>query len=246
VPQNKRQNDTPKTTVTNWHLFETGFRIHPFAVAKGDLRDLFKGPAGALTVTFVILFALLTATAAASVPARIEQLRVKQIVSVLNRIPEDVKPEPPKPKFRFKTGDLPKGRAVPLQKFVVGARYGNRGPHTGGVHGGLDFPARQGEPVHTIAGGKVVVAGWQGAAGLSVTVRTHNGDYNLYGHLSSLNARKGQYLHAGDRLGKVGSTGNSTGPHLHFQVEKANGSGTTDPLPWLKVSAGHLNRLGRR
>jgi murein DD-endopeptidase MepM/ murein hydrolase activator NlpD len=149
-----------------------------------------------------------------------------------------------KPTSKFKTGDLPAGKAVPMQEFRVGPLYGNRGPHTGGVHGGLDLSAKEGEPIYAVASGKVAVAGWQGAAGKSVTIQVNSGKYVLYGHMSKITAQNGERVKAGEKIGEVGSTGNSTGPHLHLQVELA-GSGTIDPLPWLGASAKELVRFGR-
>ena len=148
-------------------------------------------------------------------------------------------------KSKYRTGDLPGNKAVPLQNFRVGPLYGNRGPHTGGVHGGLDMGARTGEPIYAVAPGKVSFAGWQGAAGKSVTIAVKGGKYVLYGHMSAINAKVGQQVKAGEKIGEVGSTGNSTGPHLHLQVERP-GQGTMDPLPWLGVSATELARFGRK
>lgn len=143
------------------------------------------------------------------------------------------------------TGVLPNGKVVPMQRFRVGPLFGKvGGPHTGGVHGGLDMGTAKGTPIVAVAGGKVVRAGWQGAAGKAVTIRTADGKFVLYGHMSKVQVKQGQRVTAGQRIGLVGSTGNSTGPHLHLQVNKPDGS-TMDPLRWLDISAGDLRKLGR-
>ncbi len=143
------------------------------------------------------------------------------------------------------TGDLPGGRAVPMKDFRVGPLFGRvGGPHTGGVHSGLDMGADQGTPVSAISDGKVEVAGWQGAAGKSVTIVTASGKRILYGHLSRLNVSQGEKVAAGDRIGAVGSTGNSTGPHLHLGVTKPDGQ-NMDPLNWMGISAKDLAKFGK-
>ena len=90
-------------------------------------------------------------------------------------------------------------------------------------HNGLDFPASYGAPVQVTGAGVVVEAGWKGPFGLAVVVDHGYGYRTLYGHLSSISVRVGQRLERGDRVGQVGSTGRSTGPHLHYTVFR-NGS----------------------
>lgn len=188
------------------------------------------------------------AAASTSVVALIQPVELLQAdLRVLDGPPEEAdKPErPEEPEYVHRTGDLPRGMAVPLHDFRVGPLYGRvGGPHTGGVHSGLDLGAGMGEPVYSVSEGKVEVAAWQGAAGQAVTIVTAGGKRILYGHLSRMNVEAGQKVEAGDRIGAVGSTGNSTGPHLHLGVNRPNGS-TMDPLIWLDVSAGALAEFGR-
>jgi len=90
-------------------------------------------------------------------------------------------------------------------------------------HNGIDFPASYGAPVQVTGAGVVVEAGWKGPFGLAVVVDHGYGYRTLYGHLSSISVRVGQRLERGDVVGRVGSTGRSTGPHLHYTVFR-NGS----------------------
>lgn len=90
-------------------------------------------------------------------------------------------------------------------------------------HYGVDFAAPHGTPVLASAGGKVVYAGWKGAAGKLVQIRHPNGFTTSYLHLSRILVKVGQVVGQGDRIGLVGSTGVSTGPHLDYRIQDARG-----------------------
>ena len=109
--------------------------------------------------------------------------------------------------------------------------YGSRAdPFTGtkSFHTGIDMAAPTGTQVKASSDGRVAAAGWQNVYG-NYAIVTHAGGYQtLYAHMSSLSVQRGQYLAQGDEVGKVGSTGYSTGPHLHFSVYK-DGK-TVDPF----------------
>lgn len=146
---------------------------------------------------------------------------------------------------RFPFGRLKSGFALPLKKFRVGPLFGRvGGPHSGGVHSGLDLGAPANTPVRTASDGRVTAAAWQGAAGKAVTIKTKTGHYVLYGHLNKIDVKQGQKVKAGDLIGLVGSTGNSTGPHLHIGVQRKNGT-LVDPITWLKTSVKELVQEGR-
>jgi murein DD-endopeptidase MepM/ murein hydrolase activator NlpD len=89
-------------------------------------------------------------------------------------------------------------------------------------HVGVDFAARRGTPVKSIGDGRIVTAGWCGELGNCVRIQHRGNLVSIYGHLSRLNsdARVGRYVSMGEVIGYVGSTGLSTGPHLHFGLEK--------------------------
>ncbi|MGW2112358.1 M23 family metallopeptidase [Streptomyces sp. NPDC001948] len=103
-----------------------------------------------------------------------------------------------------------------------------------GSHSGIDFPVAAGTSVKTITSGTVVTAGWGGAYGNQVVVKHADGHYSQYGHLSSLSVSAGQAVTVGQQIGLSGSTGNSTGPHLHFEVRTGPAYGSDiDPIAFL-------------
>ncbi|MFD8419669.1 M23 family metallopeptidase [Streptomyces sp. NPDC059466] len=104
-----------------------------------------------------------------------------------------------------------------------------------GSHTGVDFHAASGTPVHAVGSGTVVTAGWGGAYGNQVVLRMHDGTYTMYGHLSSIGVAVGQTVTPGDRLGLSGATGNTTGPHLHFEARTTAEYGSDiDPVAYLR------------
>ncbi|WP_338674101.1 LysM peptidoglycan-binding domain-containing M23 family metallopeptidase [Streptomyces sp. SCSIO 30461] len=104
-----------------------------------------------------------------------------------------------------------------------------------GYHTGLDFIASTGTSVKSVGPGSVVSAGWAGAYGNQVVIRHTDGTYAQYAHLSVLSVSAGQDVSGGQQIGLSGSTGNSTGPHLHFEIRTAPGYGSDiDPLAYLR------------
>ncbi|MGE5554097.1 MAG: murein hydrolase activator EnvC family protein [Betaproteobacteria bacterium] len=99
-------------------------------------------------------------------------------------------------------------------------------------HSGLDIAAAYGVPVTAAAGGTVILSGWVGGYGKTVIIDHGGGISTLYGHNSSLLVKVGETVRAGQTIAKVGSTGYSTGPHVHFEVRK-DGE-TVDPRAWLR------------
>ncbi|MGW5215541.1 transglycosylase family protein [Streptomyces sp. NPDC004051] len=105
-----------------------------------------------------------------------------------------------------------------------------------GYHTGVDFPVPTGTPVKSVAAGSVVSAGWEGSFGYQVVVRHADGRYSQYAHLSAISVRSGQSVAAGQGIGRSGSTGNSSGPHLHFEVRTGPGFGSDiDPVTYLRA-----------
>ena len=99
---------------------------------------------------------------------------------------------------------------------AVGDVFGPRGEH---FHPGFDFVANARDPVRAGAAGCVVSAGWDpGGYGKLVVLSHGSGVTTWYAHLSRIRVRRGACVAAGARIGAVGSTGRSTGPHLHFEV----------------------------
>ncbi|SFO82609.1 Peptidase family M23 [Bradyrhizobium sp. Ghvi] len=130
---------------------------------------------------------------------------------------------------------------VPYRKPVVGeveftSGFGVRSdPFLGrpAMHTGLDFRAATGDPARVTANGKVVSAGWSGGYGRMVEVDHGNGLSTRYGHLSEINVKVGEIVKIGQVIGLVGSTGRSTGPHLHYET-RIDGE-AVDPQKFLRA-----------
>ncbi|MGF7183960.1 murein DD-endopeptidase MepM/ murein hydrolase activator NlpD [Desulfitispora alkaliphila] len=112
---------------------------------------------------------------------------------------------------------------------VITSTFGRR---WGDFHYGLDIAADTGTPVKAARGGTVLYSGWRGTYGKTVIIE-HNSTYRtLYAHNSQLLVKEGEVVRPGQVIAKVGSTGRSTGPHIHFEVQK-NGK-ALDPLRFLQ------------
>ena len=98
-------------------------------------------------------------------------------------------------------------------------------------HSGIDIGAAYGTGIVAAESGTVIKAAWNGGYGKCIVIDHGGGIYTLYGHCSQINVSVGQSVSRGEQIGLIGSTGNSTGPHLHFEV-LINGS-TTDPLSYV-------------
>ncbi|WP_454628862.1 peptidoglycan DD-metalloendopeptidase family protein [Bradyrhizobium cenepequi] len=130
---------------------------------------------------------------------------------------------------------------VPYRKPVIGeveftSGFGVRtDPFLGrpAMHTGLDFRAAMGDPVRVTANGKVVSSGWAGGYGRMVEVDHGNGLSTRYGHLSEINVKVGETVKIGQVIGAVGSTGRSTGPHLHYET-RIDGD-AVDPQKFLRA-----------
>lgn len=105
---------------------------------------------------------------------------------------------------------------------TITSRFANQSSIRGGAHTGLDIAAPSGTKIKAAASGKVVFAGYKGSYGNMIAVSHGNGVQTYYAHCSKLIAKKGQTVSQGQVIANVGSTGNSTGPHLHLEV-RVNG-----------------------
>ncbi|MDR2543499.1 MAG: LysM peptidoglycan-binding domain-containing M23 family metallopeptidase [Treponema sp.] len=105
---------------------------------------------------------------------------------------------------------------------IVTSGYGYRrdpfNPSRRHFHNGIDIRGRSGAPVRAAMSGRVSRVGWDNVLGNYVVISHHSGYRSLYGHLSVIRTRTGAYVAQGERVGDVGSTGQSTGPHLHFTI----------------------------
>ncbi|MEU8518647.1 transglycosylase family protein [Streptomyces sp. NBC_01216] len=150
----------------------------------------------------------------------------------------------PKPAATSAAKTAPKPAAAPRGEGFsapvsasIGTRYRTAGSSwASGYHTGVDFPVPTGTSVKAVSGGTVVSAGWGGAYGYQIVIRHHDGRYSQYAHLSALSVREGQRVGGGQRIARSGSTGNSSGPHLHFEMRTGPGYGTDiDPLAYLRA-----------
>jgi murein DD-endopeptidase MepM/ murein hydrolase activator NlpD len=126
----------------------------------------------------------------------------------------------------------------PAHVAYVSSSYGYRAdPFNGGAafHAGLDFPGPLGSPIYAAARGTVTFVGQKQGYGNCIEVSHGNGLMTRYAHLSGFGARMGQPVKAGDRIGAMGSTGRSTGPHLHFEVRINDRP--VNPRPFLEAAA---------
>lgn len=130
---------------------------------------------------------------------------------------------------------VPVGLPLPQLRTVSG--FGNRtDPFVGGIafHSGVDLEAAPGAPAVATASGTVSAAEWNGGYGLMVEVQHAHGYATRYAHLSRIAVKKGQELKAGDVVGFVGSTGRSTGPHLHYETRRNDTP--LNPTRFLKIA----------
>jgi murein DD-endopeptidase MepM/ murein hydrolase activator NlpD len=107
--------------------------------------------------------------------------------------------------------------------------YGNR---WGRLHAGIDLAGGTGSPIRAAAAGTVVSAGWEGGYGKAVRIKHADGTVTMYAHNSALLVGRGEKVAAGQQIAREGSTGNSTGPHLHFEVRV--GGSPVNPAKWLR------------
>ncbi len=119
---------------------------------------------------------------------------------------------------------------------VAGARltsgYGSR---WGTFHYGIDLAAPMHTPEYAAADGVVLRAGSASGFGLAVYILHANGDVTVYGHMDKILVTPGQYVDAGETIALLGNRGQSTGPHLHFEVHQGGMDGKRiNPLPWLR------------
>ncbi|RVQ67873.1 M23 family metallopeptidase [Croceicoccus ponticola] len=130
---------------------------------------------------------------------------------------------------------------LPASIDMISSGFGfRRDPFNGhsAMHQGLDFRGPVGTPIHATAKGKVSFVGWKGGYGKVVEISHGNGLMTRYAHMSKFKARIGDPVAAGDVVGLIGSTGRSTGPHLHFEVRINNRA--VNPRPMLEKGASLL------
>ncbi len=128
-------------------------------------------------------------------------------------VAKSLEPDPEGLAARRPAGE-PRGFAWPLRGPITSLF----GPREGRLHTGIDIAADKGSIIRASKPGVVSVAGWMGGYGLAVVIRHADGTATLYGHASELLVERGSEVEGGQPVARVGSTGNSTGPHLHFEI----------------------------
>lgn len=136
--------------------------------------------------------------------------------------------EPPEPEAAACTLQGSGTLAAPVSQLHVTSGFG---PRWGRTHLGVDLAMPSGSPVSAADGGTVIFTGYSGSYGNLVKLDHGNGIITYYAHCSEITANQGQTVKQGETIAKVGSTGNSTGPHLHFEV-RVNGE-NVDPMTYL-------------
>lgn len=134
----------------------------------------------------------------------------------------------------------------PTRTDMISSGFGyRRDPFNGGgaMHSGLDFKGATGAPIYAAAQGRISFVGRKSGYGKVVEITHGNGMMTRYAHMSAFAARVGQQVGAGDRIGAIGSTGRSTGPHLHFEVRINNRA--VDPRPFLEAAPDVLEKDSR-
>ncbi|HEY0903085.1 MAG TPA: M23 family metallopeptidase [Marmoricola sp.] len=147
----------------------------------------------------------------------------------------------PLPEYRVLPGTVLKPRPPrapsyvrPVTGYRLTGRFADRGARWASRHTGLDFAVPAGTPIRSVGAGRVVRVGYAGSYGIRTVVRLARGTKVWYCHQRGTRVRVGERVHAGERIGSVGSTGNSTGPHLHLEVRTSKRR-PVNPLRWLRT-----------
>ncbi|WP_405599790.1 peptidoglycan DD-metalloendopeptidase family protein [Streptomyces sp. NBC_01410] len=124
---------------------------------------------------------------------------------------------------------------TPVEHYELSAGFDSAGQHWAHRHTGQDFAVGIGTPVRSVGAGRVLSVSCGGAFGIQMVVQHPGGYYTQYAHLAAVTVDQGEQVRTGQWIGQTGTTGNSTGPHLHFEVRLTPylGSGV-DPAVWLR------------
>ncbi|WP_055493998.1 M23 family metallopeptidase [Streptomyces sp. TP-A0356] len=123
---------------------------------------------------------------------------------------------------------------TPVESYRLSAGFGSGGAHWAHRHTGQDFAVPIGTPVRSVGAGKVVKVACGGAFGMQIVVEHPGGYWTQYAHLAAVTVVQGERVAVGQWIAQSGTTGNSTGPHLHFEVRSTPElESSEDPVPWL-------------
>jgi murein DD-endopeptidase MepM/ murein hydrolase activator NlpD len=155
-----------------------------------------------------------------SAPPDADTLRMQQILQQMDELNQ----------YRIAAQSVP--FAIPINRSF--RRTSGFGRRWGRAHNGMDFAAPKGTPINTTADGTVTFAGWEGSYGRLVKIRHAFGLETRYAHLSKIRVKKGQRVSRGDRIGDMGSSGRSTGTHLHYEVREQGKA--VNPMRYIKAA----------
>jgi murein DD-endopeptidase MepM/ murein hydrolase activator NlpD len=127
---------------------------------------------------------------------------------------------------------------LPTEGYHLTARFGMTSGLWSSFHTGLDFAAPTGTPIFAVAGGRITETGWAGSYGNRTVETLPDGTELWYAHQSAIGVKVGQVVTGGQTIGEVGSTGNTTGPHVHLEV-RPHGGDPVDPYPALVAHGLH-------
>ncbi|MGW4023696.1 M23 family metallopeptidase [Streptomyces sp. NPDC005009] len=131
--------------------------------------------------------------------------------------------------------ELAKQYALPTSSYTLSSTFGQAGAYwSSGYHTGLDFAAPTGTLIKAVHTGTITSAGYDGSYGYKTVLTLDDGTEIWYAHQSSISVSVGQKVNTGDVIGRVGSTGNSTGAHLHLEVHSGGSGSGIDPMAWLQ------------
>ncbi|MFI7301208.1 M23 family metallopeptidase [Streptomyces sp. NPDC050121] len=131
--------------------------------------------------------------------------------------------------------ELAKQYTLPTSSYTITSTFGQAGSMwSSGYHTGLDFAAPTGTLIKAVHSGTVTEAGWAGSYGYRTILTLDDGTELWFCHQSSISVSVGQKVGTGDVIGRVGATGNVTGPHLHLEVHPNGNSDGVDPMAWLR------------
>lgn len=164
------------------------------------------------------LFAMSAAVPGTATPAQAESVPLPPRVVLAGQVLE---PRPP-------------AVVAPVRGYRLTGRFGAGSSLWSTVHTGLDFAAASGSEIRAVAAGRVVEAGYDGRYGNKTVLRLADGTEVWFCHQDSIRVRVGERVRAGQVIGYVGTTGNTTGPHLHLEVHPGAGD-PVDPAAWLEA-----------
>ncbi|WP_435841295.1 serine/threonine-protein kinase [Streptomyces fagopyri] len=174
-----------------------------------------------------------------------ERPRVSEAQAILTRLIDDtpshtqdaVSVRVPARAEEPKSPSVKEGHFFAPEQAETGTQYRAAGSAwSKGYHTGVDFPVPSGTSVRAVVTSQVISAGWAGSFGYQVILRHPDGLHSQYAHLSALSVRSGQTVQGGQRVGRSGSTGNSAGPHLHFEIRTNPSFGSDiDPVAYLRA-----------